>query len=227
MSPKPNTRETSFHVCGSQCEVTGAPSNPGTNYWLNWAFKASCWRDPLCVGVYLWVRGSVLATGVGLWTQGVCMSGYQQLRRLGSSGSYQVDCLLEHIVLYAFIRSSHCLSFHSAREGKRMKPSVACASMSSVFSVCVDPCGQPCVHVYICIGCMCVCMYWEYMLRLATGWTWGHRAHLPLRYRLAGCSDPIRGGGSAPHTTLRWECLRLSGINYEPDVVKHSGWLQE
>ena len=140
MSPKPATKETCLHVCGSECEATGTPGNPGTNCWLNPVFKASCWRYPscmcececvcvcicesVCVCVHLRVRGSVLATGVGLWTQRACMSRCQQMRRLGSSGSYRMDCLLDHTIWYIFMFSFRCLSFCSAREGNKMRPSV-------------------------------------------------------------------------------------------------------
>lgn len=148
----------------------GPSGDPGTNYWLNWVFKASCWRDPLCVCVhlypwvcicmcvYLWVRGSVLATGVGLWTQGARMSTCQQLRRLGSSGNYQMDCLLERTILYIFTCSFHCLSFCSARTGNRMRPSVlfvfawVLCFLSGLIHVAIHVCMD------ICIGCMCVCV---------------------------------------------------------------------
>ena len=49
-----------------------------------------------------------------------------------------------------------------------------CGCTSAMFSV-----GDVCA-VCALTHALGVCTHWEYVLRLATGWTWGHRAHLSL-----------------------------------------------
>lgn len=76
-----------------------------------------------------------------------------------------------------------------------------------------------CVCTYTCAGCvhpLGICAQTRYWLDLGA-------QSSPLPYQLAGCTSPMHCGGSAPHTALQRECLRLSGINYEPEVIKHSG----
>lgn len=157
-------------------------------HWLNWVFKASCWRDPLCVCIcewgggrcmHLWVRrGLHWRREWGCGPRGLVYPGASNQHGLGSSGSYQMGCLLQHTILYIFLCSFHCLSFCSAREGNRMRPSVlfVLAWVLCFLSGMIRGASRVCM--YICIGCMCVCTYREYMLRFATGSTWGLRAHL-------------------------------------------------
>lgn len=66
-----------------------------------------------------------------------------------------------------------------------------------------------------------MCVYWEHILRLAHGWTWGHGAH-PSSIGLPNAVISSAAVGSAPHTALQQECLRLGGINYEPEVTADS-----
>lgn len=48
--------------------------------------------------------------------------------------------------------------------------------VSAVCSACVNLCDQ---HKYVCgVGCVYICAWWEYMLSLASGETWKHRALL-------------------------------------------------
>lgn len=113
-----------------------------------------------------------------------------------------------------------CVELHSWSEGEKREGGTVCAVHAYMKAVCADVVSgigpshsAVCVGSHVCIVCIvCVraCTYWEHMLYLATGWTWGHgaagalylwgwdkrssevhRIHLPPTAALHGpCSSP-------------------------------------
>lgn len=91
--------------------------------------------------------------------------------------------ILERSVLYIrkymhTFPTNELLSW-SARGGNRMRALVLFVFVWVLsVSVCVSGYG----YIYVVCLCMCVCVYWEYMLCLATGWTWGSLGSIRLEY---------------------------------------------
>lgn len=139
-------------------------------------------------------------------------------------GTDQMDSWLEITILYIFTCGFHCLSFCLGREGNRMRPLVLFmfAWVLYFLSWLIHVAGWMCI--YICIGCMCTLLLETH--RLATGWTWGHRAHL-FSISLTDTATPYAVVARLLIQPLQQQCLRSSGINYEPEVIKHHGWLQK
>ena len=94
----------------------------------------------------------------------------------------------------------------STSQGRCWMGCLSPAAAGSVASLCVCTCVHVCVHV-------CACAYWEYMLSLTAGWTWGHGAAAtsPLSgYQIWTTPNTL----ALPEVCLRSPCNQWREVNF-------------